>query len=159
MLFEPIEIELDKPRKFFLNTRALMRAEKEINRQRGAEPGQRVAVDYLLFKAASDQLAGSGSFPLDLLMVLVWAGLASVDAELCRRCGLPPSAANEPMPCESALDLIDLSPLTRGQIITAIWNHYNEVTKKKAAEATEEESSNDRGPLAKRPGLSSSALQ
>ena len=52
MIFEPIEIELDKPRRFKLNLRALMRAEREINRQRGAGVADYVAIDNLVLEAA-----------------------------------------------------------------------------------------------------------
>lgn len=148
MISEPIEIELDRPRKLKLTTRALMRAESEINRRRGAQVQERVSIDFLLFKAARDQLTGSGSFPLDLLAVLLWAGLQ----------------AEEPDPKltpDGVLDLVDASPLSRGALVTAVWEHYNEVTKKPRSDSApaEDGGGEDDSPLAERPGSTTGPLQ
>jgi hypothetical protein len=78
MLFEPIEIELDKKRPFKLNLRALMRAETEINRVRGAKANERMAIDHLILSEARNSMMNKGGFSIDLFFALVWAGLAEM---------------------------------------------------------------------------------
>lgn len=149
MLFEPIEIELDKPRKFFLSARALMRAEKEVNRQRGAKPSEHVSIDYLTYRAAADFLAGAGNFPLDLVAVLLWAGLNAAAPDKDQLAAV-----------DQAADLLDQSPLPRGRVLTLIWEHYAEVTQRKRSPESEGDSGAQEGqelPLAR--GSSSGVLQ
>jgi hypothetical protein len=149
MFFEPIEIELDKPRKVFLKAEALMRAEKEINRQRDAKIADHVSIDFLIFKAASDFLQGTGNFPLDLVAVLLWAGLNAA-----------PHETKDEVTVDKVLDLIDLSPLPRGQILTRLWEHYSDVTKREPSTSSAQGNGEDKpDPLARRPGSTSGVLQ
>jgi hypothetical protein len=142
MLYEPIEIELDRKRKFKLNLKALMRAEREINRRRGAEIGQFASIDFLIIQGAKTSLNDNGSFPLDLLMVLLWAGLTDEE----------PNLAIDDVP-----DLIEVSPLTRSKILTLIWDYYLTATTK--ADQAKTNGATDERPLALRPGSTSGPLQ
>lgn len=161
MIFEPIELELDKPRKLYLTLRALMRAETEINRLRGAAASERVSIDYLVLKAARDYLTGGGNFPLDVVVMLVWSGLLAVDQQFCEKRGLDKQWINEPLTVDQVLDMIEASPLKRGSILTRLWDHYNEVTTKEKNEdsSPDDEAPGGDDPLAQRPGSSSGPLQ
>ena len=153
MLFEPIEIELDKKRKFKLTPKALRRAEDTINRQRGVKPNERVSIDYLVWKARMDTALGTGSLPRDLAVVMVWSGLVDL---------WPKQGEDDPaLTLEKVEELIyETSPLTVGDIITMVFEHYSEVVNKKKAETEEAPVDGaDSDPLAQRPGSNSSALQ
>jgi hypothetical protein len=146
MLIEPIEIELDKPRKFFLSMKALMRAEQDINRRRGIPAAQHTSIDFLVWKSAAGQVAGTDSIGLDLMVTLLWAGLSNMD----------PDPA---ITFDSVLGMMDASPLTRGAIVTKIWNHYNEVTLKQKKESPPIDEVEDSESLARRPGANSGVSQ
>lgn len=145
MLFEPVELELDRKRKFKLNIRALMRAEREINRRRGAEIDAFVPIDALIADCI-DSEKQTVKVPLDLLSVLLWAGLSDDDALLS---------------IDQIPDLLEASPLSRSQLVATIYEHWIKVTSKGKSEKPAEESANgaDDSPLAGRPGSTSGPLQ
>jgi len=151
MLFEPIELELDKPRKYKLNLRGLMRAESEINRVRGAQVNERMAIDHLIISGARNSLMQNGGFPLDLFFTLVWAGLVECD----------PVLKQDDIP-----ELVEASPQTRSNLMTEIWEYYLRVTTKpdnsvgaQPAAPGEDGKGGDSDPLAKRPGSTGGLLQ
>jgi hypothetical protein len=145
MLFEPVELELDRKRKFKLNIRALMRAEREINRRRGAEIDAFVPIDALIADCI-DSEKETVKVPLDLLSVLLWAGLSDDDAMLS---------------IDQIPDLLETSPLSRSQLVATIYEHWIKVTSKGKSETPAEETVNgaDKSPLAQRPGSTSGPLQ
>lgn len=145
MFIEPIEIELDRKRKYKLGIRTLLRAEREINRRRGAEIDRFVSIDSLMIQGARKSIEANGSFPLDLFTVILWAGLTEED----------PNLTIDQIP-----DLLESSPLTRSNIITAIWDHYLAATVKpdKPSEAATNGAA-EASPLALRPGSTSGPLQ
>jgi hypothetical protein len=149
MIFEPIEIELDKPRRFKLNLRALLRAEHEINRQRGAGVADYIAIDNLVLEAARQSMLRY--FPLDLLAVLLWAGLNEIALD----------EKQEQIGLDAILELIEASPWTRPRLAAAVLEYYLQITSK-AMEKKEEDkevSEDQPPPLAGRPGSISGALQ
>jgi hypothetical protein len=151
MIFEPIEIELEKPRRFKLNLRALMRAEREINRQRGAGVADYVAIDNLVLEGARQSMLRY--FPLDLLAVLLWAGLNEIALD----------EKEQQIGVDAILGLIEASPWTRPRLAAAVVDCYLKITTKEPAK----DESKDEGkegehpppPLAGRPGSISGALQ
>ena len=143
MLYEPIEIELDRKRKYKLDIRALMRAEREINRRRGADVGQFVSIDSLIIDGAKRSLNANGSFPLDLFCVLLWAGLTDEE----------PNLTIDQIP-----DLLEATALSRSNIITKIWDYYLSITLKPDVKPSEANGADQR-PLALRPGSTSGPLQ
>ena len=154
MIFEPIELELDRKRKFKLTARALMRAEDTVNRRRGVKPNERVSIDYLVYKARMDSVLGTGSAPRDLIVTLIWSGLVD----------LWPKTGDEEEPgltVEKVEELIyETSPLTVGDIITMVFDHYSEVVNKKKAEPIPAQPNGaDESPLAQRPGSTSGVMQ
>lgn len=157
MFFEPIEIELDKPRKFKLTPKALRRAEDTINRSRGAKAHERASIDYLIFKARKDSVLGQGSLPRDLFVVLLWSGLFDL---------WPKQSEEDPgLTMDKVEELVyETSPLTAGAILDLVMEHYSEVTNKKKADKEtgrkgDQENGADESPLAPRPGSTSGALQ
>ena len=148
MIFEPIEIELDKPRRFKLNLRALMRVEREINRQRGAGIANYVAIDNLVLEAARTSMLRY--FPLDLLAVLLWAGLNETALD----------EKQEQIGVDAVLELIEASPWTRPRLAGEVCDYYLKITSKEPPkDETKDEGSEDPPPLAGRPGSISGALQ
>ncbi|MGH7874998.1 MAG: hypothetical protein ACREQO_22615 [Candidatus Binatia bacterium] len=120
VLFEPIEIELDKNRQF------------KLNRRRGGS--EWLSIDFLILSAAKSSLHESGSFPLDLLTVLLWAGL--VEAIAGDYIIKVTEGKLEPViPLETVPDLLDASPLPRFRILTLIWEYYLRVTTEPGANA------------------------
>jgi hypothetical protein len=147
MLVETVEVELDKKRELRFSMEALMLAEREINRRRGARISEFVNIEYLIIAAASAQVSGSGGFPLDLMTVLLWAGLRWQEPQLS---------------VETIPQLIDQSPLTHGEIMTRVWDAYLAQNKRKSKEAQDEEEKDkehDGDPLARRPGSTTGVLQ
>jgi hypothetical protein len=144
MLFEPIDLDLDRKRKFKLDLEALENAETQINRRRGVAPTERIGIDFLIFDSARK----TSGLPLDLVIVLLWAGLIAEDPALT---------------LDQIRPLMEASPLTRGQIVTKIWDHYIEVTSKdQVTGKTKDESDagdGEKRPLALRPGSTSGPLQ
>jgi hypothetical protein len=140
-LVESVPIELDKTRHLKFTNRAMMAAEREINKQRGASVAERVAIDYLMIAAARQGLSGAGSFPRDLVTVMIWAGLLREDPSLT---------------VEQVVDLIDRSPLSRGKILDCLWEAYQSAASKTLASAEEPEGG-DPPPLAQPPGSNSGA--
>ena len=157
MIFEPIELELDRPRRFKLNLLALMRAEREINRRRGAGVADYVAIDNLVMESARQSMLRY--FPLDLLAVLLWAGLNEIDREEKQL----PITAPPQIGIDAVLELIEASPWTRPRLAAAVVDCYLKITTKEPAK----DESKDEGkegehpppPLAGRPGSISGALQ
>jgi hypothetical protein len=145
MLFEPIELELDKKRPFKLNLRALMRAETEINRLRGAKVNERMAIDHLILSAARNSVMNNGGFPMDLFFALVWAGLVECDPEVKQ---------------DDIAEIVEASPRRRSQIMSEIWEYYLRVTTKPDPDQPPtKEQETDSDPLAKRPGSTGGLLQ
>lgn len=142
MIPDPVEIQLDKKRKLLFGLGVLRRAETEINKRRGASISQYVNIDYLMIRSAMDQAAGTGGFPLDLLIVMLWAGLSTEDPRIT---------------FDSTVDLIEQSPLTRGEIATIVWDAYIATTEKSGEKKESTEDPPD--PLPQRPGSSSGVLQ
>lgn len=144
MLFEPVELELDRKRKFKLNLRALMRAEREINRRRGAEVSGFASIDALILECI-DSFRNRVRMPLDLLGVLLWSGLTDEDPSLT---------------IDQATDLIEASPLSRADLVVVIFDHWIKVTKKADAKPNDSATDGvDADPLAARPGSTSGPLQ
>ncbi len=143
MLFEPAELELDRKRKFKLNLRALLRAEREINRRRGAEVGKFAPIDALIWDCVNSE-EKKIVVPLDLLSVLIWAGLTDEDPSLS---------------VDQAADLIEASPLSRFELVNVIYDHWTKVTAKAGKTAETSADGADADPLAKRPGSTSGPLQ
>jgi hypothetical protein len=142
MLFGPIDMELDRKRKYKLDLEALENAETQINRRRGVAPSERVGIDFLIYEAASK----TGGLPLDLVIVLLWAGLIAEDPGLT---------------LDQIRPLMEQSPLRRNQIVTLIWDHYIEVTSKPTEEkkVSDANGADEKYPLAVRPGSTSGPLQ
>lgn len=145
MLPEPIDITLDKPRRLRFNLEALMLAEREINRNRGARPSEYINIEYLIISSASAQIAGTGGFALDLMTVLLWAALRWEDKALT---------------LDKVPTLVEASPLPHGQIMTLIWDAYISHTQRhKKTTADDAPPVEDRDPLAPRPGSNTGVLQ
>jgi len=144
VLPEPIDIVLDKPRRLRFNLEALMLAEREINRSRGVRPAEYINIEYLILWSASAQVAGTGSFALDLVTTLLWAGLRWEDKALT---------------VDKVPALMDASPLTHGEIMTTIWEAYNLHSKRARKPADTAPPVEDSDPLAQRPGSITGALQ
>lgn len=75
MLIEPVEILLDKPRKVQINKRALLTAETEVNRIRGASTFGRVSIDYLMLSLGKLLGFMKTPFPLDLRASMLYAAI------------------------------------------------------------------------------------
>lgn len=146
MLFEPVELELDRKRKFKLNLRALMRAEREINRRRGAEIGRFSPIDEIVIAGVSNSLVAGGTFPLDLLIVLLWAGLTDDDPSLS---------------IDQTADIVETASISRSALCTQVWEHYLKVTVKGDVSKPADQAADgaDKDPLAPRPGSTSGHLQ
>jgi hypothetical protein len=122
-----------------------MLAEGEINRRRGARPNEFVNIEFLILSSAAAQVSGVGGFPLDLLVVMLWAGLRWED----------PTLSIQMVP-----SLMEASPLTRGAIATKIWDAYMLQSKRsKEPEGQAEGANGDKDPLAPRPGSNTGVLQ
>jgi len=157
MIFEPIELELDRPRRFKLNLLSLMTAEQEINRRRGAGVADYVAIDNLVMESARQSMLRY--FPLDLLVVLLWAGLNEIDREEKQL----PITAPPQIGIDAVLELIEASPWTRPHLAGAVCDYYLKITTKEPAkEETKgegKEGEDPPPPLPGRPGSISGALQ
>lgn len=129
-IFKPIEIMLDKPRRLRPTHRALFEAEQKINELRHATPATACSIDYLIVKAYNDTLAGTGTYPLDLTVVLLWAFLLPDDPKLTT---------------DRVMAAMDATELTRGQINDALWRAYIAVAGKNitSAPAPEEDKKKD----------------
>lgn len=123
-LIEPVEIELDIKRGLLFTLRALMRAEREINRNRGAKVEDYVSIDYLIMSAAQKTVIKNGIMPLDLLITLLWASLLHEDPDL---------------KIDQVPELIEKSLLERGKIIDAVWEAYTRAASKSKQEANGED--------------------
>lgn len=157
MLFEPILLQLDTPRKYKLSARALMRAEKKINELRGARPNEYVSIDYLIYSTRLGSVMGTNSLPRDLAAVLLWAGLLDFWSK-------PPYGEDNPeLTVEYAAELMEQSALARGDLLTQIFEHYAEVVTKGKnnpdGDPAPAGNGADQSPLAQRPGSTSGATQ
>ena len=91
--------------------------------------------------------------PLDLLAVLLWAGLNEIALD----------KKQEQIGVDAVLELIEASPWTRPRLAGEVCDYYLKITSKEPAK----DESKDEGkegedpppPLAKRPGSISGALQ
>lgn len=111
---EPVEITLDKPRKVLFNHNALIVAEREINKQRGATPQTYTSLEVLMYDAIRlvyQSKGALGALPRDILVTMLWAGL-----------NYDPKARQ--FTIEQTLNLLDQSSLGISQLSIDIWNAY-----------------------------------
>lgn len=146
MIIEPIKIILDRERNIAFPLGALMRAEHEINRRRGARPSEFVSIDYLMLKAAQDALLveSTGAFPLDLMTVMLWSGLYDDDSRLT---------------VDAVIDMMATTETPRGEILMAVWSAYKLWTRRESKAEEAKQPTEGRDPLAPRPGETSGVLQ
>lgn len=108
-LIEPIEIVLDRPRKLLINHKALRRAESEVNKMRFAHPNDYASIDSLMVAGFNAIFRISGMLPRDLLVCMLWAGLANEDPKLT---------------IDRIDELMDQTPLDLGTISGIVWGAY-----------------------------------
>jgi hypothetical protein len=106
---QPIDIQLDKPRKLLINSMALRKAEFELNRLRGSDVRSWESIDGLIFQAYGKVYNTTGRLPADLLFCLLWGGLLHEDPKL---------------QLDDVGQLLDRSPLNLSEISGIIWRAY-----------------------------------
>lgn len=79
---EAVEIELDKPRRLLFTNEAIFRAEREINRMRGARPESFVAIEIIMLNAWRTASENLGVLPMDLVACLLWGACLHEDRAL-----------------------------------------------------------------------------
>jgi len=114
-VIEPVEILLDKPRKFLINHTALRRAETEVNKQRFAKPIEHTNIDNLMVSAYNTVYRLSGMLPRDLLTCLLWAS------------HVPENPKEAKLTIEKIDDLLDQSQSSDADIAVILWNAYFKV--------------------------------
>src|SRR5215471_10041242 len=70
---EPIEIELDRPRKLLLTLAALKRAQTELNRERKNDPPKTI------FRMMSEEMEKGFDVEIDFCEVMIWAAMLDDD--------------------------------------------------------------------------------
>ncbi len=141
--FDAVEIVLDKKRNLLFNHAALRMAETEINKLRFADPSNHTSIDFLMVDTVGRLANSQGMMPMDLLMVMLWAGLLHEDPKLT---------------VDKTAELLDAAELTRSEIGGLVWGAYWKVSEKnfKKADEGEQKKTNDQDqPL----GSNSSPLQ
>jgi len=73
---EPIEIELDRPRKLLLTIQALKRAQTELNRERQTDPPKPI------FRIMSEEMEKGVDIGVDFCEVMIWAAMLYDDPDI-----------------------------------------------------------------------------
>jgi len=68
-IVEPIEVELDRPRKLLLTLEALKRAQTELNRERQNDPPKAI------FRMMSEEMEKGVDIGVDFCEVMLWAAM------------------------------------------------------------------------------------
>ena len=68
-IIEPIEIELDRPRKLLLTLEALKRAQIELNRERQTDPPKPI------FRIMSEEMERGLDIGMDFCQIIIWAAM------------------------------------------------------------------------------------
>lgn len=108
---QPVDILLDKPRRLLLNHRAFCLAESEINKRRFAKMEDYRGLDDLMIDANNRLLLRGRMPPMDLLIVMIWAGLLF---------------ENPALKIDDIAPLLDASSTPRAELCGAVWRAWIE---------------------------------